>query len=56
MIVFIPISFKIVSSHQKTLDTDRINVKNLDIVNASLLEKIDFAIIEIPCEKTYFAS
>ena len=50
--VFIPISSKIVTS-AKDLDTDRINVKNLDIVNASLLEKIDGAIIEIPCEKSF---
>ena len=49
--VFIPISSKIVKS-EKDLDTDRINVKNLDIVNASLIEKIDGAVIEIPCEKT----
>jgi len=49
--VFIPISSKIVKS-LKDSDLDKINVKNLDIINASLLEKIDGATIEIPCEKT----
>ena len=47
--VFIPISSKQVKVENNS-DTDRISVKNLDILNASLIEKIDGATIEIPCE------
>ena len=50
--VFIPISSKKINS-SIDLDSDKINIKNLDVVNGSLLEKIDGAIIEIPCEKCF---
>ena len=50
--VFIPISLKVINSSLH-LNSDKINIKNLDVVNASLLEKIDGAIIEIPCEKCF---
>jgi len=47
--VFIPIGSKIVIPTKES-DTDKINIKNIDIINASLIEKIDGAIIEIPCD------
>jgi len=48
--VFIPIGTKITES-DKDSDNDRIIIQNLDMLNASLIEKIDGAVIEIPCDK-----
>jgi len=48
--VFIPIGTKI-SESDKESDNDRIIIQNLDMLNASLIEKIDGAVIEIPCDK-----
>jgi ATP-dependent Lon protease len=48
--LFIPMGTKITESN-KDSDNDKIIVQNLDILNASLIEKIDGAIIEIPCDK-----
>jgi len=58
--VFIPIGIKILSpnkendkddENKKENENDRIVIQNLDTLNASLIEKIDGAIIEIPCDK-----
>ena len=48
--VFIPSSCKSITLSEQS--TNKIQIKNSDIINASLIEKIDGASIEIPYDKT----